>query len=88
MVEKYRELLLRVAPPVILLDMDGALVDWDAGFRERWGDRSPIYRDRSYYMQQCVDSEHYHEADLMILEVFVLHTPLALCTTLSQFILT
>ena len=25
----YRQLLLRVAPPKILLDMDGTLVDWD-----------------------------------------------------------
>lgn len=28
MVEKYRELLFHVAPPVILIDMDGVLVDW------------------------------------------------------------
>jgi hypothetical protein len=71
MVERYRELLLRVAPPVLLLDMDGALVDWDAGFRARWGDRTPILREKSYYMQQCVDAEFYHEADLMILEVLL-----------------
>ena len=25
----YRKLLLRVAPPTILLDMDGTIVDWD-----------------------------------------------------------
>lgn len=25
----YRQLLLRVAPPTILLDMDGTVVDWD-----------------------------------------------------------
>ena len=31
MVEKYRELLLQVAPPLILVDMDGCLVDWDQG---------------------------------------------------------
>ena len=30
-VEKYRELLLQVAPPLILVDMDGVLVDWDQG---------------------------------------------------------
>ena len=32
MVDSYRQLILTVAPPVVLLDMDGALVDWDRGF--------------------------------------------------------
>jgi len=34
MVDSYRQLMIKVAPPVILLDMDGVLVDWDKGFME------------------------------------------------------
>ena len=34
MVESYRQLMINVAPPVILLDMDGVLVDWDKGFMQ------------------------------------------------------
>lgn len=30
MIESYRQLVMKVAPPVILLDMDGALIDWQA----------------------------------------------------------
>ena len=36
MVNSYRELLYIVAPPVILLDLDGVIVDWDEGFYEVW----------------------------------------------------
>jgi hypothetical protein len=36
MVEQYRQLLLRVAPPTLLVDMDGVAVDWDRGFEARW----------------------------------------------------
>lgn len=34
MVESYRQLMISVAPPVILLDMDGCIVDWDKGFMQ------------------------------------------------------
>ena len=31
MTESYRQLMISVSPPVILLDMDGCVVDWDKG---------------------------------------------------------
>jgi hypothetical protein len=34
--------------------MDGVLVDWDKGFQQQWADRSPIHRDQSYAMEECV----------------------------------
>lgn len=34
--------------------MDGVLVDWDKGFREKWGKRSEICRSQSYAMEECV----------------------------------
>lgn len=68
MVENYRELMFKVAPPVLLLDMDGTIVDWDAGFRDLWAERSRIDRKQSYYMQQCVENEFYREAELLMLE--------------------
>lgn len=54
MVDGYKQLMLQVAPPVILLDMDGALVDWDKGFLKAWGPRCPVDRTISYYMEDCV----------------------------------
>ena len=41
------------------------IVDWDAGFRQAWNDRSPIYRENSYYMEWCVGEEHRDEALLL-----------------------
>jgi hypothetical protein len=72
MVEKYRELMLHIAPPIILLDMDGALVDWDSGFRAKWAERSTIDRRKSYYMQLCVDENFYNEAELLMYLIFIL----------------
>ena len=39
----------------MLLDMDGVVVDWDAGFRAAWAARghAPPERARSYYMEEC-----------------------------------
>ena len=68
MVESYRELMFKVAPPVLLLDMDGTIVDWDTGFRNMWSERSTIDRGQSYYMQQCVETEFYRKAELLMLE--------------------
>ena len=65
MVERYRHLLFQMAPPVVLIDMDGTLVDWDAGFTAAWNNRCAVDRTRSYYMEQCVDSEFFHEAELL-----------------------
>lgn len=61
MVEKYRTLLSNVAKPTILIDLDGALVDWDAGFSKEWKDRSQIHRENSYYMEECVDENFANE---------------------------
>lgn len=65
MVERYRDVIYSVAPPVILVDMDGVLVDFDAGFRKVWNNRSVIHREESYYMERCVGAEHYKEAELL-----------------------
>merc|ERR1719421_933312 len=34
------ELTIALSAPVVLLDMDGVVVDWDAGFLAAWGGRS------------------------------------------------
>ena len=54
MASHYRAAALALAPPVILVDMDGCLVDWDTGFARAWGGRSPIDRSISYCMEDCV----------------------------------
>ena len=41
MASHYRAAALALAPPVILVDMDGCLVDWDRGFDAVWRGRSP-----------------------------------------------
>merc|ERR1740138_1177410 len=48
MVSQYRAAALRLAPPIVLVDMDGCLVDWDAGFLKAWGGRSSWTRSVSY----------------------------------------
>jgi len=53
MVAQYRAIALELSPPVVLLDMDGVLVDWDRGFARAWGGRSKIGRD-DYAMERCV----------------------------------
>jgi len=58
MVEQYRALALELASPIVLLDMDGVVVDWDGGFRAAWGGRSPIDRSLSYAMEECVPKAH------------------------------
>ena len=67
MVSKYRQLILEVAPPVILLDLDGTLVDWDKGFKERWGQKSDITRNVSYHMEDCVSPDNRQDAINIIL---------------------
>ena len=54
MVSQYRAAALALSPPIVLVDMDGCLVDWDAGFAAVWRDRSPIIRSLSYAMEECV----------------------------------
>jgi 5'-nucleotidase len=62
MVETYRQLVVKVAPPVVLLDMDGALIDWDKTFLKKWADRCPVDRSKSYLMEKCVDAAFCDEA--------------------------
>jgi 5'(3')-deoxyribonucleotidase len=54
MVRAYRHIMFSVAALVVLVDMDGVLVDWDRGFYKAWADRSPIDRTKSYKMEKCV----------------------------------
>lgn len=62
MVESYRQLVMKVAPPVILLDMDGALIDWDKKFIESWANRAPLDRTKSYFMENCVPDNFRQQA--------------------------
>ena len=52
MVSQYRAAALQLSPPIILIDMDGCLVDWDAGFEAKWKGRSPIIRFGRYLQAQ------------------------------------
>ena len=54
MVARFRLGGLCLSAPTILLDMDGCVVDWDAGFRAAWANASPIDRSLSYAMEECV----------------------------------
>jgi len=64
MAQSFRDLLIAVAPPVILIDMDGTLVDWDAGFFHQWKNLCHIDRTKSYYMEDCVTNPVYRESVL------------------------
>merc|ERR1712118_77020 len=59
MVRRYEQVANELSPTTVLLDMDGVLVDWDAGFRREWEryghDPSKIDRAKSYAMEDCVD---------------------------------
>jgi len=60
-VDQYRRLAVKLARPVVLVDMSGVLVDWDRGFLDTWAGRSPV--DRSHYeMERCVPADRYTEA--------------------------
>ena len=77
MVSKYRQLIMETAPPVILLDLDGTLVDWDKGFKEKWGQRSEISRNASYHMEHCVPPENFQDAmDIILSPNFFAQLPL------------
>ena len=56
MVQRYRELLLDLAPPLILIDMDGTLVDYETGFGKVWCNKFPIHREKSWHIEACVDT--------------------------------
>jgi 5'-nucleotidase len=61
MVRRYELVANELSPTTVLLDMDGVLVDWDAGFRREWArfghDPSKIDRAKSYSMEDCVAPE-------------------------------
>ena len=57
MVAAYREAAMQMAAPIVLVDMDGVLVDWDAGFLAAWAGRSTVDRSQSYAMEECVPPE-------------------------------
>ena len=62
MVGGYKKLMRSVVKRRVLVDMDGVLVDWDRGFLDAWGDRSPV--DRSdYYMERCVPAACHEAAE-------------------------
>ncbi|CAE7296152.1 unnamed protein product [Symbiodinium natans] len=75
MVDQYRMLAMRLAKPIILIDMDGVLVDWDKGFLKAWADRTVV--DRSHYeMEKCVPPERFGEAvELFCSEGFFRNLP-------------
>jgi glycosyltransferase involved in cell wall biosynthesis/5'(3')-deoxyribonucleotidase len=65
-VDHFRQLVTKVAPPVILIDMDGVLVNWDKAFLEEWNDRAPLDRKKSYYIEKCMpDSCYEPEAEII-----------------------
>lgn len=61
MVDQYKSVALRLAKPVVLVDMDGCLVDWDRGFLKAWNGRTPVDR-RHYEMAECVPADRFQEA--------------------------
>jgi len=76
MVDNYATIARELAPIVVLLDMDGTVVDWDSGFRKAWADRSSIDRTKSYAMEECVPEEFKDEAkQVMMAPGFFRHLP-------------
>jgi len=76
MVDNYAAVARELAPIVVLLDMDGTVVDWDSGFRKAWANRSTIDRTKSYAMEDCVPAEFKEEAkQVMMSPGFFRHLP-------------
>merc|ERR1712093_671740 len=76
MVDNYSKVARELAPIVVLLDMDGTVVDWDTGFRHAWANRSIIDRTKSYAMEDCVPEEFKDEAkQVMMSPGFFRHLP-------------
>ncbi|CAD7973013.1 unnamed protein product [Amoebophrya sp. A25] len=62
MVQNYRRVALKLAKPVVLVDMDGVVVDWDRGFRHAFFGKGyiedqEIDRSRHYEMERCIVGE-------------------------------
>jgi hypothetical protein len=36
MISRFHDLSMSISPPTILIDLDGVVVDWDAGFCQAW----------------------------------------------------
>jgi len=76
MMKEYRQVATELVSPVILVDMDGTLVDWDSGFMTAWGGRCPVDRSASYNMEHCVPADRRKEAEaLFTSEGFFLNLP-------------
>jgi len=60
MIQAYRKVVFTLTPPMILIDMDGVVVDWDAGFKKVWGNR-PMRERIHYEMEECVPVEYAEE---------------------------
>jgi 5'-nucleotidase len=63
MIPQYQVVAAQIVAPVILLDMDGGLADWDSGFRLAWDERKAIDRAASYYMERCIPEDAATQAD-------------------------
>jgi 5'-nucleotidase len=75
MIEAYRKTSFLLSPPIILVDMDGVLVDWDKGFYKVWGDR-PMGSRTKYEMELCVGEGYAEEAKAIFNEKdFFLNLP-------------
>merc|ERR1719450_1202980 len=61
MVDQYKSVALRLAKPVVLVDMDGCLVDWDRGFLNAWNGRTAVNRVH-YEIERCVPADRFQEA--------------------------
>merc|ERR1712193_3636 len=84
MVDNYAKVARELAPIVVLLDMDGTVVDWDSGFRNAWANRSSIDRTRSYAMEECVPEEFKDEAkQIMMAPGFFRHLRSGRCKMLA-----
>merc|ERR1711953_642445 len=62
MVNQYRKVAMKLARPIVLVDMDGVLVDWDQGFLKAWAGRTPVDRTQHYNMELCLPSDKWQEA--------------------------
>jgi glycosyltransferase involved in cell wall biosynthesis len=58
MVDQYRHLVFTVAPPVILIQLEGCLMDCEKGFRKKWKNRPILNREKSWNIESCVPTAY------------------------------
>ena len=58
MCAQYAAVCRRIAPPTVLIDMDGVVVDWDAGFAKCWREKAAANTDpaKTYSLDRTVRS--------------------------------